>query len=69
MIGYFIALFCTIYVNVNGIFDLINKNTHTDVVMYENTIANALVYADDFISHSQKVRQNQIDILNDYREI
>ena len=53
---------------VNDTFDRINKSTHTDVVIYENTIANALMYADDLIliSHSQEGLQNQIDILNDY---
>ena len=53
---------------VNDTFDRINKGTHTDVVIYEHTIANALMFADDLIliSHSQEGLQNQIDILNDY---
>ena len=53
---------------VNDIFDRRNKSTHTDVVIYENTITNALMYADDLIliSHSQEGLQNLIDILNDY---
>ena len=53
---------------VNDIFEQINQGTNNDVVIDENEIVNALMYADDMIliSHSKEGLQNQIDILNEY---
>ena len=47
---------------VNDIFDRINKSTHTAVIIYKNTIANALMYADALIliTHAKKVYKTKL---------
>ena len=53
---------------INGIFDLINNNSTSDVYLKENNKVNALMYADDLvlISRTKEGLQHQIDKLSDF---
>ena len=53
---------------INGIFDLINDNSTSDVYLKENNKVNGLMYADDLvlISKTKEDLQHQIDKLGDF---
>ena len=53
---------------INGIFDLINDNSTSDVYLKENNKVNGLMYADDLvlISRTKENLQHQIDKLGDF---
>ena len=53
---------------VNDIFEIINKNTHSDITLENGIKLNTLMYADDLIliSRSKEDLQKKIDILHEY---
>ena len=53
---------------VNDIFDIVNKNTTSDIYLENGENLNSPLYVDDLmlLSHSEDDLQKKVDILEDY---